>query len=555
MAYPLQKICTKTGQPFIVSTEEMAFRKKLGIEGEPTLSPIARFMHLGAFWQHWNFHSRACGKTGKPIISVFGPDCPYPVWHRDEWVRFANPQGADFDETQDVFPQMWAFFQHSPIAHNMVAGNENCEYTDDFWYSKNCYLCHSGVGNEDLKYCYRALRNKNSTYCVFSNDCELCVDVIYSLSCYHLLYGFLCHQCTDSAFLYDCRNCQNCMFCSNLRNKQYYFFNQQLSKEAYVARCAEWDLSKRSVYEKAKQRFCSFVQKETWHRALLIDRCENSSGNFLDECKDCSNCYFLTGPAEDCMNSTRQGEGCKDTLDCVGAAVGTEISYCCSLAQDQCYDNRYCYNTIQCRYAEYCAHCFQCDHCFGCCGLVGKKYYIFNKPYSLDAYKILKAKIIAKMKSSGEFDRFFPGHFAANPYDESWASFYWPLSQDEQKQWGFRLSPVQEKRSAQAMDTASIPDNAGDAKDSLASQIFWDSVAEKLFQIQKADIVFSKKMKIPLPYTYYIRRIQENFRWMPFTGTTRTTSCGKCHQPIQTSWPELFNGRILCEGCYQKEVY
>jgi len=159
------------------------------------------------------------------------------------------------------------------------------------------------------------------------------------------------------------------------------------------------------------------------------------------------------------------------------------------------------------------------------------------------------------MKSTGEYDHFFSGHFAANPYDESWASFYWPLSQAEQKQWGFRLKTVQEKRSAQAMDISLIPDDARSAEDSLASQVFWDSIAEKPFQIQKNDIAFAKKMKVPLPYTHYIRRLQENFRWMPFTGTTRTTSCGKCHHPTQTSWPTLYDGRILCEECYRKEVY
>jgi len=225
------------------------------------------------------------------------------------------------------------------------------------------------------------------------------------------------------------------------------------------------------------------------------------------------------------------------------------------LAQDRSYDSRFCYNTIQCRYAEYCAHCLQCEHCFGCCGLVSKKYHIFNKPYSLEAYEILRAKIISKMKSTGEYDHFFPGHFAANPYDESWASFHWPLSREEQKQWGFRLKTVQEKRSNQALDPSLIPDDSQHVDDSLASQIFWDSITKKPFQIQKTDIFFAKKMKIPFPYTHYIRRIQENFKWMPFTGTTRATSCGKCQHPIQTSWPLIYDNRILCEGCYKREVY
>jgi len=550
----IEKICEKTGEQFTVSDEEMKLRAKLGIEGEPRYAPVYRLMHLEAFWQHWNLHKRKCGKTGKDIVSVFGPDCDYPVWHKDEWIKHADPPGADFDQTKNIFPQLWEFFRKSPIAHNMGGGNENCEYADDCWYSKNCYLCHSVLECEDVKYCYRILHSNNSQYSVFSNNCELCVDAIYCSNCFNVAYSFLSRQCTDCAFVYDCRNCQNCMFCTNLRNKQYCFGNEQLTREEYENKKREWLLNKRSVYEKAKDTFSQMMQSKGWFRAQMIDQCDNVTGDFLDGCKNCTNCFLMTGPAEDCINSTRQ-VSCKDTLDCVSAAVNTELAYSCSLAQDSCYMNRFCYNTIQCRFADYSAHCFQCENIFGCCGLVGKKYHIFNKPYPKEQYEILKRKIEVIMKSTGEYDCFFPGYFAANPFDESLANTYWPLNNDDIRKYGFKESQKHEINKAGFAEVSLIPDNCDDADEAISQKVFWDDVAKKPFQIHKADPDFCRRLRVPLPYNQYARRLQENFRLISFTGTLRDVACGKCGADTQTSWPKKYDGRILCESCYLKEVY
>lgn len=113
----------------------------------PTLDipPLKRIQCLGAFFPQWNLYKRLCDKTGKDIISVFRPDCPYPVWHKDEWFKNANPPKAVFDSNQLFFPQAETLFKQCPIPHNSGATNENCEYTDDWWQSKNCYLSHTGL--------------------------------------------------------------------------------------------------------------------------------------------------------------------------------------------------------------------------------------------------------------------------------------------------------------------------------------------------------------------------------------------------------------------------
>lgn len=545
------KICPLTGLPFEESPKESALREKLGV-GPALLHPVGRAMTVNAFWQHWNLHKRICGKSGKPMVSVFPEDCPYPVWHKDEWLKHADPPGADLRSGEPVFPQMWEFFARSPIAHNINVGNENCEYADDWWYSRNCYLSQSGLECEDLRYCYRTYKVKDSQFCVFAFKSERCVDIVNCHDCFQVRYAVHCRQCSDSAFLFDCKNCTNCFMSANLRNKSYVFRNEQLTKEIYEKRIAEWDLRSREAYERAKAEFEEILLNRAWHRALFNERCENVTGDYLDQCKDCELCNF--GELfQDCVNIFR-GWTAKDTMDC-NAAFNAERVYFSAMPQEQCYEVKLCADVIQCKYMEYSTHCFQCEHCFGCCGLANKKYHVFNKPYAPEEYERKKAEAVAAMQASGEYGRFFPGYFAAVPYEETLANFHWPLTRERAKAMGFRTREKDIERSADALDPSAIPDRSDAPGTDLPKRVFWDAEARRPFQIQQADIDYCAKLGVPLPNTQYARRLQENFRRIPCNAMPRQTTCGRCGTSVQTNWPEAYDGRILCEECYLKEVY
>ena len=136
----MNSTCKISGKTFSVSDHEMSLRKKFGFTNLPSIHPNCRFQHLGAFWPQWNLHNRKSDKTGKDIISIFRADCPYPVWHRDEWIESANPPSKEFDFSSNFFEQAFELFQKCPLPHNFQSHNQNCEYTDDWYYSKNCYL-------------------------------------------------------------------------------------------------------------------------------------------------------------------------------------------------------------------------------------------------------------------------------------------------------------------------------------------------------------------------------------------------------------------------------
>ncbi|PID70618.1 hypothetical protein CSB37_00840 [bacterium DOLZORAL124_38_8] len=543
--------CALSGETFEVSDLEQELRAKFGFGASlPMIKPKYRFRQLGSFWPHWNLHSRKCDRTGKPIISIFRPECEYPVWQRSVWLEENNPSQADFDFTQPFFDQAWALFKQCPIPHRTGNKNENCEYTDDCWYSKNCYLAHSIYKSEDAQYCYRSLV-RDSQGSIFSINSELCNDDINCYDCFDSKYVLNCRKVQNSAFLYDCRNCTDCMFCFNLRNKQYCFGNKQLTQSEYETKIAAWNLSSQKSYTKAKKFFADMMTNLAFHRAQSIDKSEDCTGNYQSENNKAENIYF-SQQITDSVNAIRAYES-SHYLDTIGCTIG-ERNYYSTTCQFSTYDNFFSFACTECQFIDYCAYCFQCENCFGCCGLVGKKYCIFNKPYSEDEYFALKDKIIAHMKQAGEWGQFFPGHFAPNPYNESWSSFYWPLSNSEQETLGFRTCEPLHREPVKTAEITEIPDTVDELTEErtewLLQQIFWDESYRRPFQITKHDITFAKKLKVPLPHSFYMARIQENFRWLPFDGELRDGTCGKCQKSIQTSWPTKYDRRILCEACY-----
>jgi len=517
---------------------------------EPTLLPHLRIRHLGAFWPHWSLHKRKCDATGIDIMSTFRPDCTYPIWHKDEWFKNANPPKATFDFNQPFFPQAEKLFKQCPIPHNTGLNNENCEYTDDWWHSRNCYLSHSGVRCEGSRYSYRILDCKDLLYCDFSFECERCIDIINSEKSYECVYWLYLKNCHNTAFCYDCRSCSDCLFCFNLRNKKYCIGNKQLTKEEYIAQKKQFKYDTQGGYEHCKNLFKKMMHDMAWHRSHYVDFCEKSSGNYLLRMRNTTNAFF-GNESEDGHNITRFGwvkTGC-DSIN----LQDVERVFFSSGVQIKCYDVQYSFMVDNTRFSLYSGYSSRCDNIVGCCGLLGAKNAVLNTSYSAQEFSTLKQKVIDHMKSTGEWGQFFPGSFAPNPYDESWSGFHFPLTQEEQTELGYVWAERKEAANAAYEDPSTLPP-ASEATADITKKVFWDAVSHKPFQILALDIQVCRDLEVALPYTHYIRRLQENFAWMPYDGILRETICAKSGIPIHTSWPSEYDGRILCEDEYLKIV-
>lgn len=541
--------CSLTGQSFDSSDFELKIRSEFGMP-EATTLPHLRIRHLWAFWPHWSLHKRKCDKTGRDIVSVFRSECPYPVWHKDEWYASALPPSVKVDFDQPFFTQAETLFKRCPIPHNSWLNNENCEFSDDCWFSRNCYLSHSVVRCENNRYSYRILDCRNTLYAVFSFECEWCFDIINSEKCNQCVYGLYLKNCHDVAFCYDCRNCHDCLFCFNLRGKQYCIGNKQLSKEEYEIQKKQFPFDTWEKYEHCKDLFRKMIREIAWHRSHYLDFAENSSGNYFLRVKNMSNTFFGSD-GEDGSNVTRFG-WTKTVSDSINLQDAERILFSSGI-QIKSYEVGFSFMLESVRFGLYSGYSSRCENIFGCCGLLNAKNAIMNASYSLEEYSTLRDRLIDHMKSTGEWGKFFPGSFAPNPYAESWSSFYFPLTQEgEETLWFFSL-PLSEQHEQGYRTPGDIP-RTTEATLETTQATYWDEIAHRPFQILPQDIQFCTELGVPLPSTYYMRRIQENFWWMPYNGTLRTTKCAKSWKDIQTSWPAEYDGRILSEAEYLKIV-
>ncbi len=547
--------CALSGIIFEQTEHEIALRAKLKAP-PPSVAPHVMTRHLLAFWHHFSLHRITCGATGNPIVSVYDEHCPYPVWHRETWLEQAAPPDAELNPSQPFFTQLWELFQRCPIPHNTGLGNENCEYTDDWWYSKNCYLCHSGMHVEDSYYCYRTVKLKDCQYCVFSWDSELCRELLNSRSCFQVAYAISSRNCRDSAFLFDCRSCEHCLFCWNLRNKKYCIENVQYSRDEYFARRQSYDLTSRATYEETKKRFHASLLTQAYWRAIETEACFDSFGSYLHHDNNCERCFFLD-ESNECVNCFR-GYAITSSIDCI-SGMRSEMIVASSLAQDTCYDIRFCLNVVQSRYLEYCVFCYHCEHCFACAGLVRRKFCIFNRQYSESEYERTVSSIKESMTREGIYGHVFPGHFAPNSYAESLASFYFPLSAEEQRTLGFRLSLREAKRPANVLDIEAVPDRVEPGDTSAAGRSYWDPQAGRPFQIKEFDVAFSHRLGVPLPSAYYTQTIRELLRWLPYCPSNggdglRETVCALSGESVWTTLPPDFDGRIVSQEAYLQHV-
>src|SRR3989344_4578595 len=383
----LIKICEHCKQNFTISEEELNLYKKVNIE-LPTLCFFCRIkLHL-SFWMFGKFRKGKSDLSGESLITVLPASTRYPIytlteWHSDKWD--AMGYGVDYDPNVPFFKQLQELQEKVPHPHQNGTKNTKCDWCDDVWNSKNCYLSRSLEECEDLFYAYRNIRVKNSidmTVCFNSEKSYSCSDCYHS---FRIFYSKHSRDCIDSYFLYDCRNCQNCFMCWNLRNKRFCIENIQYSQKDYEEKLRSFKLGSHMSIQAFKKRFEELTQEETVHRQNFNFKTYNSAGDYLINTKDCHNCHTLRD-SEDCYNCVR-GLNEKSNIDAVGCWHSELMGNSSSCGYG--YAEKYCVWASS-RYSEYLDLCVECEYCFGCVGLKKKKYCILNKQYTKEEYEKLK---------------------------------------------------------------------------------------------------------------------------------------------------------------------
>ena len=503
---PIIKTCRLTGQPFILSEAAQKLCAKLEVP-LPTLHPVERLRKLCAFSNYINLFRGTCALTGEKTLSIYRLNAPFPVystpvWWSDVWDPLVYGRAYDFSRM--FFDQFHDLLQVVPQAALSVTYSslENCDYINGASYCKQCYLLCHGAQCEDCYFSYGIWRCRDCIDCNSTKDSELCYDCTEVLNCYGLRHSFNCKNCRESAFLCNCIGVSD-SFCSvNLRNKRFCWFNQQLSEAEYRQRVAgiEWDNYEQ--IEKLREDFRRIV-KDSPHPAIRGVQFENSSGDFINNCRNCEECFHCLD-IEDCVNCMRL-EGSRDCMDVYAFGLGCEQLYCVTRSG---YDSTNIkFSTLGYLNAsdlEYCMWCPGCKNCFGCISLQKKEYCILNRQYTKNQYVELRKRIIAQMSDHQttppdcRYGEYFPYSCAPFPYNDSDAQILFPLTAGEAGKIG----------AAWAEDQIAGPSPAGfnpyigRTSEVAGSEIpgeFQCRTSKRPFRITKQELKIYRARNYPLP--------------------------------------------------------
>ena len=565
------KTCQNCNSKFTIEPKDFEFYKKIDVP-EPTFCPECRLIRRMAFRNERALYKRKCNFSDKDIISIYHPDNPCKVYNNDVWWSDkwdAIEYGRDYDFNIPFFEQFNELLGEVPrpkIASQI--GSENCDYTFDAWYSKNCYLCTVAINSRDLYYSGKILNSNfvfDSLWVDKGEFCYKCID------CYGIYNSVFCQNSDniiDSFFLIDCKNCSNCFGCVNLRHKKYYIFNKAYSKDEYFKKIKELYLGIHENLIKIKHKFFDHKNKFPKKFAVLYNS-QNVIGNHIRNTKGCEFCFDIQDNLENCKYILQAGLGLKDSYDDYDVGTNSGFLYECSGGGENC-KKIFFSNQVwrECHNIEYADFCFSSHNLFGCVGLRHKQYCILNKQYTKKEYNELVPQIKKHMNDMPYTDKkgriykygeFFPPELSPFGYNETIANEYFPLTKEEAIKQGYNWYDKPKNEYKPTIKAKNLPDNIKDVDNSILKEVIeCDSsncAGSNVFRIIPQELKFYKKMNLPLPHLCPDCRHRERIKQRnPLKLWKRQCMKKGCKNTFQTTYSPDRKEIIYCEKCYNKEV-
>ncbi len=511
------------------------------------MCPDCRLQHRLCFRNERTFYKRTSDLSGKSMISIYTPDSPYKVYAADEWwsdKHDASKYAQGFDFNRPFFEQFHELLLKVPRIGLFNVNPTNSDFCQQAYDNKNCYLSMVIEKCEDCMYVSHSNGLRDSYDCSFLHDCELCYQCLDSNKLYACINAQSCQNSSNLLFCYDCIGCHDCVGCYGLRNKSFFIMNEPYSKETYQEKLKVLELNKFSKFLNCKSYFVDLSKKQP-HRASRNLNVENSSGNYLINCKNAYDC-FDSFELQDCAYCTWIFSN-HDIMDVYGMGhsewiyegVGVE-------AVNNCAFNTFVSDSSDAFYSDC---CFYCRYIFGCAGLKTKKYCILNKEYKPDEYEKMKARIIEHMKKTEEWGRFFPVTLSPFAYNETAANYRFPLSKEEALGMGRNYRWREPDPKEYLKQTYNIPDDLKEVDDGICDQLLACIDCSKNYKIMPKELNFYKKMNIPVSRKCSDCRFMDRFKARnPKHLWDR--KCGKCDKDIKTTYSPERPEKVYCEECY-----
>lgn len=551
--------CKNCNINYIITKKDLAFYDKISpVFNEkkytippPTLCPDCRQQRRLTFRNERSLYKRKCDLTGKEIVSLYSPDKKVLAYNTQDWWKDGwdgKDYSRDFDFERPFFDQFKELMQSVPepaLMNDDEKSSENCAYTNDFAYSKNCYLCFVSWYNEDCYYSTGIHYSKDTLDSLDSMNSQLIYECIDCNNCYNCAFLKYCDDCNDCFFGYDLKNCKNCFKCAGLRNKEYHIENKKYSKEEYEKIVNKELLTSYENFKKIEKEYYDFLSKVP-HRALFNKNAENCIGNKLYNCKnvtgfenyECADSKYIyhCPPVHNCYDITNTGkaEFCYETV----VSIESQLSL---------FTNE-CWNTNN---SFYCNHCFHSNYLFGCTGLKKEKYCILNKQYTQEEYEALVPKIIEHMKQTGEWGEFFPIKISPFAYNETVAQEYFPLTKEEALEKEYMWKDADPDNYQEQENE--IPDSIRKTNNSIIKETLACVKCGRNYKILNQELTFYNKLGLPLPRVCPMCRHIERLRLRnPRKLYERT--CSSCNKKMVSTYSKTAPETVYCEDCYQKVI-
>ena len=586
--------CQSCKQEFAIEPDDFDFYKKIDVP-PPTWCPDCRLQRRLMFRNERSLYMINCGLCGKKVVSIYSPNSPFQIydydcWVSDKWDRLSY--GKEYDFSRPFFEQFKELFEKVPRYATLNLQSTNCDTCSLAYNSKNCYLSLLNT-SEDCFYAHGVkLKNSLDIYwglkLDFSYECVDCSDSN------RISFSQYADECSFSSFIYDGRNLQNCFGCVGLKNKSYYIFNKQYSKEDYVKKLKEYDMGSYKTLLKVKEEF-ECLKMLYPRRFAHILRSQNVTGNNIKDAKNCWFCFDTTGGAENGKYLAIAGLNLKEGYDCYDVGTNSQLIYegvDVGLNSSNILFSSMVWESIN---AQYSNDCNGCSNIFGCIGLRNKSYCILNRQHTKEEYEKLIPKIIERMNQAPYVDKmgnvykygeFFPPEISVFAYNETINQEFFPLSEAEAKSRGF-LWKVPEKRNYSiTKNAADLPDNIENVDKSILKEVIscfheqkCNEQCTRAFNIQPGELEFYKRMNIALPrlcpncrhyqliklrtpYKLWHRKCQcngatsdvGNGTWKYKNQMEHSHGSEHCPGEFETSYspdrPEI----VYCENCYNAEI-
>lgn len=338
----------------------------------------------------------------------------------------------------------------------------------------------------------------------------------------------------------------------NLRQKEYYIFNEKFTKDEYFEKLKTFRFDSNSYITEFTKRFQEYALQFP-KKYIHGTNNENVSGDYINNSKNLKECYH-TEYSQDCayLNDCQR---CKDCYDMDGwGGTGAELIYECQtvgeMVTNVLFSNFIISSSHDIYYSEFCTN--GSSNLFGCSGLKKQQFCILNKQYEKAEYEILVAKIIEKMKTTGEWGEFFPSQLSCFGYNETQAFEQYPLPKETALSSGFRWRDRDPKD--YTSQQFNISDSILNVADDICDKTLSCEVTGKNYKIIPQELAFYRKMGLPLPHhspeQRHLARLKLQNPRILFDRL-----CTHCGTHIQTTFTPNSSEKVVCEKCYLALLY